>query len=31
MAISTILVIEDDRFIDEMYIRSLKMASYNVE
>ena len=31
MAISTILVIEDDRFIGEMYVRSLKMAGYNVE
>ena len=30
MAISTILVIEDDRFIGEMYVRSLKMACYNV-
>ena len=31
MAISTILVIEDDRFIGEMYVRSLKMAGCNVE
>ena len=31
MAISTILVIEDDRFIGEMYVRSLKMAGYNAE
>ena len=31
MTISTILVIEDDRFIGEMYVRSLKMADYNVE
>jgi len=30
-AIKTILVIEDDRFIGEMYIRSLKKADYDVE
>jgi DNA-binding response OmpR family regulator len=31
MAISTILVIEDDRFIGEMYVRSLKKAGYIVD
>lgn len=29
--IKNILVIEDDRFIGEMYIRSLKKACYNVD
>lgn len=29
--ISTILVIEDDRFIGEMYVRSLKNAGYQVD
>ena len=31
MAINTILVIEDDRFIGEMYVRSLKNAGYTVD
>ena len=31
MAIKTILVIEDDRFIGEMYVRSLKKANYEVD
>ena len=31
MAIKTILVIEDDRFIGEMYIRRLKKAGYEVD
>lgn len=31
MAIKTILVIEDDRFIGEMYVRSLKKANYTVD
>jgi DNA-binding response OmpR family regulator len=31
MAIKTILVIEDDRFIGEMYIRSLKKEGYDVD
>lgn len=31
MAIKTILTIEDDRFIGEMYIRSLKKAGYEVD
>ncbi len=31
MAIKTILVIEDDRFIGEMYVRSLKKANYMVD
>jgi DNA-binding response OmpR family regulator len=31
MAIKTILCIEDDRFIGEMYVRSLKKAGYNVD
>ena len=31
MAIKTILVIEDDRFIGEMYVRSLKKEGYDVD
>ncbi len=31
MAIKKILVIEDDRFIGEMYVRSLKMQGYDVD
>jgi len=31
MAIHTILCIEDDRFIGEMYVRSLKKAGYDVD
>lgn len=31
MAIKTILIIEDDRFIGEMYVRSLKKAGYTVD
>ena len=31
MAIKTILCIEDDRFIGEMYVRSLEQAGYAVE
>ena len=31
MAIKTILMIEDDRFIGEMYARSLKKAGYEVD
>ena len=31
MAIKTILCIEDDRFIGEMYVRSLKHAGYDVD
>ena len=31
MAIKTVLMIEDDRFIGEMYTRSLKLAGYEVE
>lgn len=31
MAIKTILIIEDDRFIGEMYVRSLKKAGYEVD
>ena len=31
MAIKTILVIEDDRFIGEMYVRGLKKAGYDVD
>ena len=31
MAIKTILIIEDDRFIGEMYVRSLKKAGYFVD
>ena len=30
-AIKTILVIEDDRFIGEMYVRSLRTAGYDVD
>lgn len=30
MAIKTILMVEDDRFIGEMYVRSLKKAGYDV-
>jgi len=31
MAIKTILIIEDDRFIGEMYVRSLKKTNYDVD
>ena len=31
MSIKTILVIEDDRFIGEMYVRSLNKAGYTVD
>jgi len=31
MAIKTILVIEDDRFIGEMYVRALKKEDYDVD
>ena len=31
MAIHSILIIEDDRFIGEMYVRSLKKAGYEVD
>jgi DNA-binding response OmpR family regulator len=31
MAIKTILIVEDDRFIGEMYVRSLKRAGYEVD
>jgi len=31
MAIKTILIVEDDRFIGEMYVRSLKKAEYDVD
>jgi two-component system response regulator QseB len=31
MAIKTILVVEDDRFIGEMYVRSLKKEGYEVD
>jgi DNA-binding response OmpR family regulator len=31
MAAKTILCIEDDRFIGEMYVRSLKKAGYEVD
>ena len=31
MPINTILVIEDDRFIGEMYVRSLQHANYTVD
>lgn len=31
MAIATILIIEDDRFIGEMYVRSLQRAGYAVD
>ena len=30
-AIKTILMVEDDRFIGEMYVRSLRMAGYEVD
>lgn len=30
-AIKTILMIEDDRFIGEMYVRSLRLAGYQVD
>lgn len=30
MSIKTVLCVEDDRFIGEMYVRSLKKAGYNV-
>jgi len=30
-AIKTILIIEDDRFIGEMYVRSLRLANYEVD
>lgn len=30
-AIKTILIIEDDRFIGEMYVRSLRLAGYEVD
>lgn len=30
-AIKSILIIEDDRFIGEMYVRSLRMAGYDVD
>ncbi len=30
-AIKTVLIIEDDRFIGEMYVRSLKKAGYDVD
>lgn len=30
-AIKTILIIEDDRFIGEMYVRSLRLAGYDVD
>lgn len=30
-SIKTILIIEDDRFIGEMYVRSLKKAGYDVD
>jgi len=30
MQIHTILIVEDDRFIGEMYVRSLKKAGYDV-
>lgn len=30
-AIKTILIIEDDRFIGEMYVRSLRLADYEVD
>ena len=29
--IKNILIIEDDRFIGEMYVRSLELDSYNVD
>lgn len=31
MAISTILIVEDDRFIGEMYVRSLQHEGYTVD
>ncbi len=31
MAIKTILIVEDDRFIGEMYVRSLQKAGYTVD
>lgn len=31
MAVKSILVIEDDRFIGEMYVRSLKREGYDVD
>ena len=31
MAIKTILIVEDDRFIGEMYVRALKKADYEVD
>lgn len=31
MAIKSILIIEDDRFIGEMYVRSLKKAGFEVD
>jgi len=31
VAIKTILMVEDDRFIGEMYVRSLKKAGYEVD
>lgn len=31
MAIKTILIVEDDRFIGEMYVRSLERAGYSVD
>ncbi len=31
MAIHTVLVVEDDRFIGEMYVRSLQHAGYTVD
>lgn len=31
MAIKTVLVVEDDRFIGEMYVRSLKKNGYDVD
>ena len=31
MAIKTVLIIEDDRFIGEMYVRGLKKANYTVD
>jgi len=31
MPINTILIVEDDRFIGEMYVRSLKKAGYEVD
>jgi len=31
MTVKTILVIEDDRFIGEMYVRSLKKEGYDVD